>query len=59
MSHRLEKSEDTKYSGNYKEPKTPHTYSTIKPDAKTRKIACQIDTLTATFKRRLLSLLWS
>jgi hypothetical protein len=32
MSHRLEDNEDTKYD-DYKEPKTPMTYSTIKPDA--------------------------
>ncbi len=34
MSHRLEENEDSKYAGDYKEPKTPRTYSTLKPDAK-------------------------
>lgn len=32
MSHRLEENEDTKYN-DHKEPKTPRTYSTVKPDA--------------------------
>ncbi|HYY67083.1 MAG TPA: hypothetical protein VE572_01910 [Nitrososphaeraceae archaeon] len=31
MSHRLEENEDTKYAGNYKEPKMPRTFSTAKP----------------------------
>ena len=33
MSHRLEENEDSKYAGDYKEPKTPRTYSRVKPDA--------------------------
>jgi hypothetical protein len=31
MSHRLEENEETKYT-DHKEPKTPRSYSTVKPD---------------------------
>jgi len=36
VSHRLEENEDSKYPGDYKEPKTPRTYSTLKPDAENK-----------------------
>lgn len=38
MSHRLEENEDTKYT-DHKEPKTPRTYSTVKPDAEDKEVS--------------------
>jgi hypothetical protein len=37
MSHRLEENEDTKYT-DHKEPKTPRTYSTVKPDVEDKEV---------------------